>query len=116
MDAHEVLRDMIHSYGITYGGALDKREADALRAALSPWVSWMVRPHFQPLTEEQLTADVGRRGAWTVTDTELIPPRDFSGNYPDWAYDLTSSEGPFITHGGMQFWRSFDGAHSRPAR
>jgi len=116
MDAHEVLRDMIHSYGVTYGGALDKREQDALRAALTPWISWMVRPHFQPVLEEQLASDSDRRGGWAVTETELIPPLGFSGGFPDWAYDLTSANGPFIAYGGLHFWRGFDGTHSRPAQ
>lgn len=115
MDAHEVLRDMIHSYGITYGGALDKREQDALRAALTPWISWMVRPHFQPLLEEQLGSDVNKRAGWTFTETELIPPRGFDGEFPKWAYDMTSAVGPFIAYDGRQFWRSDGMTYSRPA-
>lgn len=116
MDARDILSEMIHSYGLSYGGVLDKREADALRAALTPWISWMVRPHFQPLIEEQLASDADKRGAWTFTETELFPPRGFDGEFPRWAYDMTSSEGPFITRDGMQFWRSDGMTYSRPAR
>jgi len=116
MDAHEVLRNMIHSYGITYGGALDKREQDALRAALTPWISWMVRPHFQPVLEEQLGSDVNQRAAWTFTETELIPPYGFGGNFPKWAYDMTSAEGPFIVFGGSRFWRDHTGSYHMAAQ
>lgn len=116
MDARDILSEMIHSYGLSYGGVLDKREADALRAALTPWISWMVRPHFQPLIEEQLISEAPQRGAWTITETELIPPRGFEGEFPRWAYDMTSGKGPFIVKAGLHFWRESGFTHSKPAR
>lgn len=55
MDAHGILSEMLHQYNVNYSGALDAREEQALRAALTPWIMWMVRPPLRPLGEHQLT-------------------------------------------------------------
>lgn len=54
MDAHDILSEMLHTFNVNYGGALDAREAAALRAALTPWITWMARPAFNPLRDDQL--------------------------------------------------------------
>lgn len=54
MDAGHILREMLHTYNVNYGGALDDREAAALRAALTPWITWMARPPFNPLRDDQM--------------------------------------------------------------
>lgn len=116
MDAHDVLRDMIHQYGVNYGGALDEREAAALRAALTPWICWMVRPPFNPLRDDQMLDQSEIRDGWTTEDGYLVPPTSFSGEFPEWAYGLTQRHGTWIRWGGMVFWRSTDGVyHARSA-
>ena len=54
MDTHELIDSQMMAYVLPLGQPLTSRERDALQAAVTPWLTWMVRGHMNPLTEDQL--------------------------------------------------------------